>query len=76
MSDPLTMQQVDHLSEEQLIKGCVEGVVKHNPVTQCNGRQDTDPIMWLAMELVQIDSDIRTRTRLGEGLIGRVGVNR
>ncbi len=60
------MQQVDHLYEQQLIEGCVKGVVRLKPPTlilKCNGRQDTDPVMWLAMELVQIDSNIRQRTR-------------
>ncbi len=30
------------------------------------GRQDTDPVVWLAMQLVQIDSEARQRTRSGK----------
>ena len=51
------------MTELHVIKGCEEGI-PHIIMTTANGREDTDPVTWLAMELVQIDSNSRQRSRL------------
>lgn len=61
-NDPLIAQHIDHMTELHVIKGCEEGI-PHIIMTTANGREDTDPVTWLAMELVQIDSNSRQRSR-------------
>ena len=50
------------MTELHVIKGCEEGI-PHDIMTTANGREDTDPVTWLAMELVQIDSNTRQKSR-------------
>lgn len=62
LQDPLISQQVDYSKEEKVIRDCDHGV-SPDPKTTPLGRDDTDPVMWLAMKLVQINSDTRNRSR-------------
>lgn len=53
---------MDYSKEEKVIRDCDHGV-SPDPKTTPLGRDDTDPVMWLAMKLVQINSDTRNRSR-------------
>lgn len=65
MDDPLISQAADYTSEQLVITGCDQGLTSHQaPPLPSLGRGNTDPVLWLAMQLVHIDSDVRQRSRL------------
>ena len=67
LNDPLTAQHEDYAMELHVIRACDVGVANSKGGAGLRyGRQDTDPVVWLAMQLVQIDSEARQRTRLGK----------
>ena len=59
-------QFADYMSEQRVIHG---NEVRGPDATHCweslpLGREDTDPVMWLAMQFVQINSAPREKSRL------------
>ena len=68
MDDPLTSQLKDQCMEQRVIASCDHGATPgvhidrpESPQQLC--RQDTDCGLWLAMEIVQIESTLRKRSR-------------
>ena len=68
MDDPLTSQLKDQCMEQRVITSCDHGAIPgvhidrpESPQQLC--RQDTDCRLWLAMEIVQIESELRKRSR-------------
>ena len=68
LDDPLISQLKDQCMEQRVIASCDHGALPgvsidrpETPQQLC--RDDTDCRMWLAMELVQIESDIRKKSR-------------
>ena len=66
LEDPLTAQFADYKSEQMVVQGrTLKGLDSaHFWESETMGREDTDPVMWLAMQLVQINSTARERSRL------------
>lgn len=67
--DPLTSQTSDYKNEAKLIQNCDEGLqeVEHVGITEAIssvGRQDTGCSLWMAMQLVDIDSSVRQKSQV------------
>ena len=70
LDDPLISQAVDYASEGRMVRGCEEGLsIRDDSPPPPLGREDTDCVLWLAMQLVHIDSQTRRRSRLGPHLL-------
>lgn len=58
LSDPLRIQNDDVQCEKGIIQGCEQGILLEKPqvVASICGQRGTEAVLWLAMELVYIDS--------------------
>uniref|UniRef100_A0A1X7SKW6 Uncharacterized protein n=2 Tax=Amphimedon queenslandica TaxID=400682 RepID=A0A1X7SKW6_AMPQE len=67
LHDPLLSQQRDHLNELTVMHNCDVGAPsdgsRNIQTTVSSGRTSTDPVQWLAMKLIQINSEDRHRSR-------------
>ncbi len=64
LDDPLIAPRTDYAKEKLVLNGCDQGI----PLEQCeprsgNGRSDTDPMLWLSMKIMHIDSEVRLRSK-------------
>lgn len=61
---------MDYASEGRMVRGCEEGLsIRDGSPPPPLGREDTDCVLWLAMQLVHIDSQTRRRSRLGPHIL-------
>jgi len=64
LDDPLISQATDYANEKRIVKGCEEGLSPGGTTPSPPlGREDTDCALWLAMQLVHIDSEARRKSR-------------
>lgn len=57
------------MNEQLVLRGCDQGIPPHDVIPPpCDGREDTDCALWLAMQLVHIDSEARKRSRWVESV--------
>lgn len=64
LDDPLISQAMDYANEKRIVKGCEEGLSPGGTTPSPPlGREDTDCALWLAMQLVHIDSEARRKSR-------------
>lgn len=64
LDDPLISQAMDYANEKRIVKGCEEGLSPEGATPSSPlGREDTNCALWLAMQLVHIDSEARRKSR-------------
>ena len=64
LDDPLISQRTEFVNEQLVLRGCDQGIPPHDAMPpHCDGRDDTNCVLWLAMQLVHIDSAARRKSR-------------
>lgn len=64
LDDPLIAPRTDYEKEKLVLSGCDQGL----PLQQCetlsgDGRADSDPILWLSIKILHIDSEVRQKSK-------------
>ncbi|XP_064405134.1 uncharacterized protein LOC135350312 isoform X2 [Halichondria panicea] len=63
LDDPLIAQRTDYNKEKMILSGCGQELPLQHFRPPCDGRGNTDPVRWLKMQLVHIDSEVRQKSK-------------